>query len=371
MKKILIFLGTRPEAIKLAPLVIELRKYKKEFQLLICSTGQHKQMLEQVFNEFDFSPDINLNLMQHNQSLITLTSKLFEHIGNIVTEEKPEWIIVQGDTTTAMVASLCAHYQKIPVAHVEAGLRSFEKWAPFPEESNRKIISIIADLHFAPTEYAKENLVAEGVNPDKVFMTGNTGVDALRLIQEKFAVEEFVFNEIIDSALKNQKKVVLVTGHRRENFGEGIKALCLAIKHLANSNEDVLFVYPVHLNPNVQGPVYEILSGHPRIHLLEPLPYKSFVRLMLKSYLILTDSGGIQEESLALGKPVLVTRKLTERPEGIKSGGSLLVGTEYQEIVKVVQHLLSSPSEYSKMINVDNPYGDGYASSRIISVLLK
>ena len=369
MKKILIIFGTRPEAIKLIPLIIEFKKFPDDFNLIVCSTGQHKEMLTQVYDDFDFKPHIELATMRENQGLFDLTGRLFESIGKTIREQQPDWVIAQGDTSTAMVASMCSHYEKIPFAHVEAGLRSNNKWAPFPEESNRRIISLLADKHFAPTQWASQNLLLEGVSESIISVTGNTGIDALLLMKERIAKQASLLDDVITESLELGFKIVLVTSHRRENFGEAIENLCHAIENITKMNKEILIVFPVHLNPNVRIPVFEILGQNSRIHLLEPLSYIAFIELMAKSFLIITDSGGIQEEALALNIPVLVTRKVTERPEGIMTGGSILVGNSTQELVDKVAVLLLDTDEYKKMATAPNPYGDGTASKRIVQEL--
>ena len=369
MKKILVFVGTRPEAIKLAPVIRELKNYPELFSLKVCSTGQHKEMLAQVFSDLEFFPDINLNVMTEDQSLSFLTSKLFEGIAQVLIEERPHWIIVQGDTTTVMVASLCAYYSKVRVAHIEAGLRSLNKWSPFPEEINRRLVSVLADLHFAPTETSRTNLVQEGIDPAKIVVSGNTGIDALFWILSSYENHELGFSESLTQLLASKKNFFLITGHRRENLGSGLISLCAAIKTLAERNPDFYFVYPVHLNPRVQTTIFELLGGNTRILLCDPLPYSQFVRMMSTCFAIITDSGGIQEESLALKKPVLVVRAETERPEGIAAGGSLLVGTNTDDIVLAAQKLIESRDFYESMTLTTNPYGDGNSASVIVETL--
>ena len=369
MIKVLIFVGTRPEAIKLAPVVRELRNFPDSFVFKVCSTGQHKEMLAQVFSDLEFLPDISLNVMTDDQSLSTLTSKLFEEISQVLIDEKPDWIIVQGDTTTVMVASLCAYYFKIRIAHVEAGLRSFNKWSPFPEEVNRKLVSVMADLHFSPTETSRSNLVQEGVDPATIVISGNTGIDALFWVLARYKSHELGFSENMSELVASKKSFFLVTGHRRENLESGLINLCTAINLLTQRYPDYYFVYPVHLNPRVQKTVFELLAGNAKILLCDPLPYRQFVRLMSSCFAIITDSGGIQEESLALKKPVLVFRDETERPEGVEAGGSVLVGTETEEIYSAAVKLIENRDFYESMTQSVNPYGDGHSASVIVAKL--
>jgi UDP-N-acetylglucosamine 2-epimerase (non-hydrolysing) len=369
MMKVLVFVGTRPEAIKLAPVVQELKNFPESFSVKVCSTGQHKEMLAQVFSDFEFFPDISLNVMTNNQSLSSLTSKLFEGISQALLEEKPDWIIIQGDTTTVMVASLCAYYYKISVAHIEAGLRSFNKWSPFPEEMNRRLVSVMADLHFAPTNASSANLVQEGIDPAKIVVSGNTGIDALFWVLSRYENYELGFSESMSELLDSKRNFFLITGHRRENLESGLSNLCEAIKTLADRYPDFYFVYPVHLNPRVQKTVFELLGENERILLCDPLPYRQFVKLMSSCFAIITDSGGIQEEALALKKPVLVVRAETERPEGVEAGGSLLVGTHVEGIVSAAEELIVDKNFYDRMTLTANPYGNGNSASIIIDEL--
>lgn len=368
--KVMVFAGTRPEAIKVAPVIHELYQ-RDNVTTIVCNTGQHKEMIQQAFHDFDITPSLNLDVMQPNQTLASLSSRLFEKIDQTLKDEQPDWILVQGDTTTVMVSALCAFYRDIRVGHIEAGLRSFNKWAPFPEEVNREIVSKVADLHFAPTKMAYANLIREGIDPDDVFVTGNTVIDALHWMKDKIkGHEDELFDPRIVKVLREGKRLVLVTGHRRENLGDGFVEICQAVRELAEHYEDVFFVYPVHLNPRVQEPVMEILGNNDHILLFPPLSYKPFIALLNASYMVLTDSGGIQEEAPALGKPVLVMRDVTERPEGVKAGVSKLVGPHRQAIVQYASHLLDDEKAYKEMAHAENPYGDGYASSRIIDALL-
>lgn len=366
--KIIVMAGTRPEAIKVAPVIRELRKHP-ELTTLLCNTGQHKEMIRQALEDFDVTPDISLDVMQQGQTLSLLTARLFEKVDEILMEHKPDWILVQGDTTTVMASAMTAFYRNVRVGHIEAGLRSFNRWAPFPEEVNRQIVSKVADLHFAPTKQAYANLVREGIDPDDVIVTGNTVIDALQWMQEKIEGQHHLLHKRVLEAKEKGMRIVLVTGHRRENFGEGFLAICHAVRRLANKYEDTMFVYPVHLNPNVQKPVKEILNGHPRILLTSPFSYMHFIAHLNAAYFVLTDSGGIQEEAPALGKPVLVMRDVTERPEGVKAGVAKLVGPHEDLIVRHVSLLLDNHEAYQAMAKAENPYGDGKASQRIVNAL--
>jgi len=368
--KVLFIFGTRPEAIKMAPLVRKFKKHSNSFKIKVCITAQHREMLAQVLEFFEIKPDYDLNLMKVNQSLFDLTANIVRKIEFVLKDFEPDLIFVQGDTTTAFVGSLAGFYKKIKVAHVEAGLRSNNKYSPFPEEMNRVLIGRLADYHFAPTERARENLFREGIKRN-IWVVGNTGVDALflslKIIKERGEEEYFKYFNFIDFS----KKIILVTAHRRESFGEPFRNVCFALREIANNFPDVEIVYPVHLNPNVRKPAYEILQGHSRIHLIEPLEYPYLIWLMSKSYLVLTDSGGIQEEAPSLGKPVLVMREVTERMEAIEAGTAKLVGTNREKIVEEVSLLLEDGDEYKKMSKVVNPYGDGKASERILNIIKK
>jgi len=366
MKKCLFIFGTRPEAIKMAP-VIKKFKNSKLIDVKICVTAQHRQMLDQVLNLFEIVPDYDLNIMKENQDLYDITSNVLLSIKDVLKKERPVIVFVQGDTTTAFAASLASFYQKIPVAHIEAGLRTYNIYSPFPEEINRQLISRIATFHFAPTNRARDNLIKEGIDESKIYVTGNTVIDALLEVVKKIKNK----NIKIKGYNITDRKYILVTGHRRENFGNSFKNICNALKEIALNNPNIDIVYPVHLNPNVQKPVFEILSNIPNVYLIEPLDYESFVYLMYNSYIILTDSGGIQEEAPSLGKPVLVMRDTTERPEAVEAGTVKLVGTNKEKIVKEVESLLHNKSEYEKMSRARNPYGDGKASLRILEVILK
>ena len=368
--KVLSVFGTRPEAIKMAPVIKELRKYPDRFKSIVCVTAQHRQMLDQVLHLFKITPDFDLNIMQENQTLSQLTSHALTALDSVFQEVKPDWVLVQGDTTTTMVATLTAFYHKIRVGHIEAGLRTNNKYAPYPEEINRRITSAIADIHFAPTETARQALLSENIPESAIIVTGNTVIDALLWVRDEIRENPPAIPENIRQAIRN-KKLILVTGHRRESFGEGFEQICLALQDLVLKHKDICIIYPVHLNPNVKEPVYRILGNSERILLVEPLPYAPFVWLMDNSYMILTDSGGIQEEAPSLGKPVLVMREVTERPEGIEAGCVALVGVDRTKIVEGVSCLLSDEKLYRKMSQAKNPYGDGKAAERIIKALLK
>ena len=367
MVNILMIFGTRPEAIKLCPVVLELQKLNDKFKVIVCVTAQHREMLDQVLNIFDVTPDYDLNIMKENQSLFDITANALSKTGKIIESEKPDIVLVQGDTTTTFAASLAAYYNKIPVGHIEAGLRTGNKYSPFPEEINRKLTGHIADIHFAPTDKSRANLLREGIENKNIIVTGNTVIDALLWVKEKIKIENRKYDE-----LKNidfSKKIILVTGHRRENFGAGFVNLCSALKEIAQAHKDVEIVYPVHLNPNVKTPVYNILSEIDNIRLIEPLDYAPFVNLMDRCHFIISDSGGIQEEAPSLGKPVLVTRDTTERPEAVDVGAVKLVGTDKMRIIRESQSLLDDSVYYNSMAKVNNPYGDGKASHRIIKKL--
>ncbi len=366
--RILTFAGTRPEAIKVAP-VIKALQNQPHCESLLISSGQHHEMLYQAFADFQLSPDIDLKVMQPNQTLASLSAKLFTAVDSLLLEQKPDWVLVQGDTTTVMTTALCAFYRGIKVGHIEAGLRSFRLDAPFPEELNRRVAGIVAQKHFAPTTTAKENLLREHVAEQDIYVTGNTVIDALLWMRQHGGATKDILPSPILTALDQGKRLILVTGHRRENFGEGFLEICKALKMIAENHSDAYIVYPVHLNPQVSGPVNEILQGQERILLIPPLQYKSFIALMDVATLILTDSGGVQEEGPALGKPVLVMREITERPEGIAAGTAKLVGAKAQRIVEGVHTLLSDDEAYAQMAQAINPYGDGQAAQRIVQTL--
>ncbi len=364
--KIITVFGTRPETIKLAPVVKELERYSKQIVSKVIATAQHRHMMDPFVKIFNLKTDYDLNVMKSDQTLFDISATTLRRIENVLIKEKPHLILVQGDTTTAFISSLASYYLKIPVGHVEAGLRTQNKYSPFPEEMNRRLVGAIADFHFAPTQTAKKNLRNEGVNPKNIYVTGNTVIDALFLILKK----PFTFTHpVLKSMDFKNKKIILVTAHRRESFGKPLEEIFRAIRQVAN-NLEVEIIYPVHLNPNVKKTADRILSGIKNIHLIEPLDYISFVHLINKSYLILTDSGGIQEEAPSLGKPVLVLRNVTERPEGIKAGVAVLVGMNRHKITSTVLKLLNSKSAYKKMAEAKNPYGDGKSARRIIKIVL-
>lgn len=370
-KKILFVFGTRPEAIKLAPVILEFRRYSNLFDTAVCVTAQHREMLDQVLRFFEITPEFDLDIMRAGQSLFDVTISALKGIEGVIQKDPPDWIIVQGDTTTVFAASLAAYYLKIKVAHVEAGLRSFSRYSPFPEELNRVLTTRVADLHFAPTEQAEKNLHREGIPEHDVFVVGNTVIDALLYGKAKVSnLSENDFGNAFSCVnFKNfSKKIILVTGHRRESFGEPFRNICHALQDISK-RDDVIIIYPVHLNPNVRKPVFEILEGLENVFLIEPLDYPAFIWLMSKAHLILTDSGGIQEEAPSLGKPVLVMRDVTERTEGIEAGTALLVGVEKEKIVYEASRLLDDASAYAAMSGKRNPYGDGAASKRIREVL--
>ena len=369
-KKVLVVFGTRPEAIKMAPLV-QLLKRDENFHAKLCVTAQHREMLDQVLNIFDLTPDFDLNLMEADQTLPEINSKILTKINPLLKSFKPDIVVVHGDTATTFATSLAAYYEKIPVAHVEAGLRTGNIYSPWPEEGNRKLTGAIASLHFAPTEIAKQNLIKENIDPRKIIVTGNTVIDALY-----DAIKKLESNEDLRISIESQfnflgddDRIVLITGHRRESFGDGFNRICSAIANVANAFPDVKFIYPVHLNPNVREPVKKYLGNLCNIFIIEPLQYLPFVYLMNRSYILLTDSGGIQEEAPSLGKPVLLMRDTSERPEAIDAGTVKMVGTDEKLIIKELSSLLSDKTAYEKMSFSHNPYGDGKACKRIIKAL--
>ncbi len=379
MKKILLVFGTRPEAIKMAPLVKKLQEMPEEFQTIICVTGQHREMLDQVLRLFDITPEYDLNIMKPNQDLYDITSRILLGMRDVLREVQPDIVLVHGDTTTSMAAALAAFYQQIPVGHVEAGLRTGNIYSPWPEEMNRLITGRITTHHFSPTPLAKENLLREHVDEKQIIVTGNTVIDALQMVVKRLAEDKALANEVATKInqmgydvqrLDSKRRMVLITGHRRENFGEGFLNICHAIKHLAELYKDVDFIYPMHLNPNVRKPVLEILGEKAEnVFLIEPLDYLPFVYMMQHSTLILTDSGGVQEEAPGLGKPVLVMRDTTERPEAVEAGTVLLVGTNREKIEQGVSVLLDDADTYRRMSEAVNPYGDGLACERIVNKL--
>jgi UDP-N-acetylglucosamine 2-epimerase (non-hydrolysing) len=364
--KILSVFGTRPEAIKMAPVLAELNKHKDKFTSIVCVTAQHREMLDQVLALFAIQPDYDLGLMQPNQSLAQLTARTLTKLDEVLQQEKPDWVLVQGDTTTVMTAALAAFYHKIKVGHIEAGLRSFDKHQPFPEEINRKIATSLSDLHFAPTELARQNLLREGIAEAQIAVTGNTVIDALLQVAEN----PYDWDASPLANIPRDKRIILVTAHRRENFGPPLENICAALRAIAARYADVHIVYPVHLNPNVQTIVQSSLGNFHNITLLEPLEYLPLVHLMKHSYLVITDSGGIQEEAPGLGKPVLVLREVTERPEGVAAGTVKLVGTNAEKIIQETSTILNDPVAYEAMAQAVNPYGDGQASKRIVARLM-
>lgn len=370
MKKIMVVFGTRPEAIKLAPIILELKK-RSNIDTTICVTAQHRQMLDQVLGLFNLKPEIDLDIMQPQQTLPQLTSRVLTGMDQILAEHKPDTIVIQGDTTTVMATAMAAFYRQIQVGHVEAGLRSGNLNSPFPEEMNRRVATIFSSLHFAPTVAARDALINEGVESGKVFLTGNPVIDALNLIIDQPCPE--TARQLLERAglteSGSNKKLILVTAHRRENFGARFRSICEGLKSVVTKNSNVVIIYPVHLNPNVQGPVHDILGGVDRVILTEPLTYDVLAHLMKAAYMVLTDSGGIQEEAPSLGKPVLVMRTETERPEGVRAGTAKLVGPVAENILRETEKLLFHPDQYLKMSRAINPYGDGKAASRIADAL--
>lgn len=384
MRKIMLVFGTRPEAIKMAPLVKEFQKHPDKFETIVCVTGQHRQMLDQVLDIFDIKPDYDLDIMKQGQDLYDVTARVLTGMRDVLEEAKPDIVLVHGDTTTSTAAALAAFYKQIPVGHVEAGLRTNNIYSPWPEEINRQITGRIAQFDFAPTPLSRENLLKENVNDSKITITGNTVIDALYWVVDKMTSDDNLnlhLQKMLKYAgydverLKGGKKMVLITGHRRENFGDGFLSICKAIKTLTQQYTDVDFVYPMHLNPNVRKPIHEVfgenLEGLGNMFFIEPLEYLSFVYLMEKSYIVLTDSGGIQEEAPGLGKPVLVMRDTTERPEALIAGTVKLVGTDYDRIINEVSMLLDNDQHYYEMSEAINPYGDGNACIRIVNILTK
>lgn len=383
MKKIMLVFGTRPEAIKMAPLVKEFQKYTDKFETVVCVTGQHREMLDQVLHIFDIRPDYDLNIMKQGQDLYDVTARVLTGMRDVLQKTHPDVVLVHGDTTTSTAAALAAFYQQIPVGHVEAGLRTHNIYSPWPEEMNRQITGRIATYHFSPTPLSRQNLLAENVKAEQITVTGNTVIDALYMVVDKIKNDRVLDAELEESLrqagydvnrLTGGKKLVLITGHRRENFGDGFISMCKAIQALTQKYPEVDFVYPMHLNPNVRRPIHEVfgedLSSLGNMFFIEPLEYLSFVYLMEKSTIVLTDSGGIQEEAPGLGKPVLVMRDTTERPEALEAGTVKLVGTDYDKIVSEVSALLEDETYYNAMSQAVNPYGDGKACERIVTTLI-
>ena len=380
MKRILLVFGTRPEAIKMCPLVKEFQKHPEEFETVVCVTGQHREMLDQVLQIFDVKPDHDLNIMKQGQDLYDVTARVLVGMRDILDTVKPDVVLVHGDTTTSMAAAMAAFYRQIPVGHVEAGLRTHNLYSPWPEEMNRQVTGRIAKYDFAPTPLSRQNLLDEGVSEEKITVTGNTVIDALHWVVENVMKKGYKpLDPLVASLPHADRRMVLITGHRRENFGEGFISMCTAIRDLARKYPDVDFVYPMHLNPNVRKPIREVfgeeIPGQARndrgknLFFIEPLDYLDFVYLMSRSYIVLTDSGGIQEEAPGLGKPVLVMRDTTERPEALDAGTVRLVGTDYEKIVKEVSALLDDKKHYEEMSHAVNPYGDGKACPRIVEKL--
>ena len=373
--KAMFIFGTRPEAIKMAPVIKKCEQNREKFTTRICVTAQHREMLDQVLGLFNIKPHYDLNIMTQRQSLSDLTASVLLGVTGVLEKEAPDIVLVQGDTTTTFTAAQAAYYLKIPVAHIEAGLRTDNKHSPFPEEINRRLTSALSDFHFAPTEGAKMNLLSEGFEESSIHIAGNTVIDALEWVLEKHKNAGISqrwfewFSSNYNISLFNHLKTILVTGHRRESFGKGFEMICRALSTLAANNPDIQIVYPVHLNPNVQEPVYKILGNVDNIHLIPPIDYEPFVFLMNQCHLILTDSGGIQEEAPTLGKPLLVMRYTSERPEGIEAGSAKLVGTDAEKIIKETQTLLNDKSKYNRMSEAKNPYGDGMASDRILKTI--
>jgi UDP-N-acetylglucosamine 2-epimerase (non-hydrolysing) len=369
---LMVVFGTRPEAVKMAPVIKALQQHPEQFDVTVCVTAQHREMLDQVLKAFEIRPDIDLDLMQQDQNLAELTSRIFVDLDRVIKDIKPDWLLVQGDTTTVMATAILGYYNQVKVGHVEAGLRTHDKWQPFPEEINRRLAGVVADLHFAPTENNRQNLLSEGIPDELIKVTGNPAIDALRIIAQQPEPPETAALLEKAGVSSGKRRLVLVTAHRRENFGKPIRKICHALKELAQSYaDDITLIYPVHLNPNIQKPVYEILSDTENILLLPPLDYLPLVHLMKNATLILTDSGGIQEEAPSLGVPTLVLRERTERQEGIKAGTLKLVGTETHTIVSEAKRLLDDPQAHKTMAGAVNPYGDGYAAERIVDALIK
>lgn len=365
--RVMTVFGTRPEGIKMAPIIKVMEKVP-EIENVICVTAQHREMLDQVLNLFNIEPDYDLNIFKPGQTLTEITMRALEGLEKVIKEVKPDILLVQGDTTTVFSGALAAFYQKVKIGHVEAGLRSGNLYSPYPEEANRKLTGILADFHFAPTKTNKENLLKEGYPEEKIFITGNTVIDALQYaVKEDYEFAIPLLNEI---DFKN-KKVILLTSHRRENIGKPMENIFSAVRDITLKHEDVEVVFPIHLNPKVREIAYKVFEGNNRIHLIEPLDYEPFTNLMARVHMVVTDSGGLQEEAPSLGKPVLVIREETERPEGIEAGTAKLVGTSYDKVYEEMDLLLSNQEEYNKMANAVNPYGDGKASERIVDIILK
>ncbi|SFV55021.1 UDP-N-acetylglucosamine 2-epimerase [hydrothermal vent metagenome] len=372
-QRVLIIFGTRPEAIKMAPIISELYKKREIFELRVCVTAQHREMLDHVVEFFDISVDYDLDIMRTKQDLYDITTRALLGLRDVLDDFLPDVILVHGDTTTTFVASLAGFYHKIKIAHIEAGLRTYNLYNPWPEEANRQLTGVLAHFHFVPTKEAKQNLLQEGKEEKNIVVTGNTVIDALFLTLEKIGQDKNFQKRVAKKlqSLTKSSRFILVTGHRRENFGKGFLEICQALKMVAQKNPSIDIIYPVHLNPNVQKPVYELLKGIKNIHLIKPLKYEEFVYMMSKCYFVITDSGGIQEEAPSLGKPVLVMREVTERMEAIEAGTVKLVGTNTQQIFKEAQRLIDDKEEYARMSQAHNPYGDGMASKRVVEFLVE
>lgn len=365
--KVMTIFGTRPEAIKMAPLVKELEKHEDKIESIVCVTAQHREMLDQVLRIFDITPDYDLNIMHDRQTLVNIATRALEGLDDIMKRVKPDIVLVHGDTSTTFAGSLAAYYNQIMVGHVEAGLRTYDKYFPFPEEINRRITGVIADMHFAPTEKNRSNLLNEGTNPDSIYITGNTVIDALKTTVR----DDYEFSdEGLQSLEWNTKKVIVMTAHRRENLGEPLKNICRAVLRVVNDFPDVQVVYPVHLNPAVREVAFDILGGHERIKLIDPVNADELHNAIKRGYLVLTDSGGLQEEAPSLGKPVLVLRNETERPEAVEAGTVKIAGVDEENIYNMTRELIEKPEEYEKMAHAVNPYGDGHASERIVKAIL-
>lgn len=366
MKKIAVIFGTRPDTIKMAPIILEIQKHKKQFELLTIATAQHRQMLDQVLDVFNIKPDYDLNIMKPKQTLASITKNTIEELDKLFEKEKPDMVLVQGDTTTTFLGSLAAFYRQIPVGHIEAGLRTNDKANPFPEEINRRLTGVITDLHFAPTSTAKKALLKENTPHSSVFVTGNTVIDALKIaVKKNYKFSIVKLNELVSQ----KKRIVLLTMHRRENWGKPMQSACDAVRRLAEAYPDHNFIFPVHLNPLVRDVVYPSLGGVENVHLIEPLDYLDFVNLVSKSYLIITDSGGVQEEGPHFGIPILVLRKVTERPEAVKYGTVKLVGLDEEKIYSTAKKLLDNKAYYDKMASSVNPYGDGLSAKRTVQII--
>lgn len=366
-KNVMIVVGTRPEAIKMAPVVLRLREHAPHLSAVVVATAQHRQLLDQVLDVFEIRPDHDLNAMEDDQSLDQLVSRCVTRLSRVIRSERPDLLLTQGDTTTTFSAALAAFYCGVPVGHVEAGLRSGDRHSPYPEEINRKLATTLADLHFSPTERNRQNLLNEGIRPQAVFVTGNTVVDALFWVRKRIRAKRIEIQS--HPALDFEGRIILVTTHRRESFGSGLESICAGLKRIAERNPNVRIIHPVHLNPHVREPVNRILGKVPNLYLLEPVDYEAFVWLMERCYFIISDSGGIQEEAPSLGKPVLVTREVTERPEAVEIGATKVVGTDPGRLVAESEKLLREPHSYRAMVPVSNPYGDGRASERIVGIV--